>query len=311
VSSPSVATILRDHVSLSISCVDRLYLNGYVPLLQVPGHITTFCRQQLNAPIASPALFGPLLERFTNVLSTASNTSAVGGPAAAAAHLLDSVTVHTGTAFTTSSAPGASTSARHCQPALSCSPMPTNPTHPTRRTPHHPRRPELSPARETGDRLGIWRRALARLGQPCGLPTYPQTDDYALASLAVYHSKQRLSDQSDAGSAVPVLSRLNPSGCPTFILAFTMNNDVRQRSVHHNLGIRRSCVSSGFVGAEDLGGVLRGRMLCHLDDAPGRPVACTRRNKTGRANPSRVIRTPGTRECVQHLTRCNANRNAG
>ena len=65
VSSPSVATILRDHVSLSISCVDRLYLNGYVPLLQAPGHISTFCRQQLNAPITSPALFGPLLERFT------------------------------------------------------------------------------------------------------------------------------------------------------------------------------------------------------------------------------------------------------
>src|SRR5438876_2616949 len=34
VSSPSIATILRDHVSLSISCIDRLYLNGYVPLLQ-------------------------------------------------------------------------------------------------------------------------------------------------------------------------------------------------------------------------------------------------------------------------------------
>ena len=65
-SSPSVATILRDHVALSISCVDRLYLNGYVPLLQAPGQISTFCRQQLNAPIASPALFGPLLERFTN-----------------------------------------------------------------------------------------------------------------------------------------------------------------------------------------------------------------------------------------------------
>lgn len=69
VSSPSIATILRDHVSLSISCVDRLYLNGYVPLLQAPGHIATFCRQQLNAPIASPALFRPLLERFTHAVN--------------------------------------------------------------------------------------------------------------------------------------------------------------------------------------------------------------------------------------------------
>jgi hypothetical protein len=48
--------------------VDRLYLNGYVPLLQAPGHITTFCRQQLNAPIASPALFRPLLERFVHAV---------------------------------------------------------------------------------------------------------------------------------------------------------------------------------------------------------------------------------------------------
>ena len=90
----------------------------------------------------------------------------------------------------------------------------------------------------------------------------------------------------------------------------TMNNDVRQRSVPHNLGIRRSCVSSGFVGAEGLGGVLRGRMLCHLDDAAGRPVACTRRNKTWRASPSRVIRTPGILVRFQRPTRRNANRNA-
>src|SRR5438552_5638615 len=67
-SSPSIATLLREHVSLSISSIDRLYLNGYVPLLQAPGHITTFCRQQLNAPIASPALFRPLLERFTHAV---------------------------------------------------------------------------------------------------------------------------------------------------------------------------------------------------------------------------------------------------
>jgi hypothetical protein len=65
-SSPSAATILRDQVSLSISCVDRLYLNGYVPMLQAPGHVATFCRQQLQAPIPSPALFRPLLERFVH-----------------------------------------------------------------------------------------------------------------------------------------------------------------------------------------------------------------------------------------------------
>src|SRR5207248_2698379 len=54
---------------MSMSCVDRLYLNGYIPLLQAPGHIATYCRQQLNAPIASPALFRPLLERFTHAVN--------------------------------------------------------------------------------------------------------------------------------------------------------------------------------------------------------------------------------------------------
>jgi MFS family permease len=52
------------------------------------------------------------------------------------------------------------------------------------------------------------------------LPTFPQTDD-ALASLAVYHSSTSHSGQSDAGFAVPVLSRLNSTSCPTFIPAFT------------------------------------------------------------------------------------------
>jgi len=35
-------------------------------MLQAPGHVATFCRQQLNAPIPSPALFRPLLERFVH-----------------------------------------------------------------------------------------------------------------------------------------------------------------------------------------------------------------------------------------------------
>ena len=33
---PNVETLLRDHVTLQVDCVDRLYLNGYVPSLQRP-----------------------------------------------------------------------------------------------------------------------------------------------------------------------------------------------------------------------------------------------------------------------------------
>ena len=63
-SSPSLSTILRDHVTLSITSFDRLYLGGYLPSLQASGQLVTFCQQRLNAPIASPALFGPLTDRF-------------------------------------------------------------------------------------------------------------------------------------------------------------------------------------------------------------------------------------------------------
>ncbi len=62
--SPSLSTILRDHVSLSITSFDRLYLGGYLPALQTSGQLVAFCQQRLRAAIASPALFGPLTDRF-------------------------------------------------------------------------------------------------------------------------------------------------------------------------------------------------------------------------------------------------------
>ena len=34
---PNVAEIIRGHVTLEVKCVDRLYLNGYVPRLQSSG----------------------------------------------------------------------------------------------------------------------------------------------------------------------------------------------------------------------------------------------------------------------------------
>jgi hypothetical protein len=34
---PNVAEVIRDHVTLTVDGVDRLYLNAYVPRLQAPG----------------------------------------------------------------------------------------------------------------------------------------------------------------------------------------------------------------------------------------------------------------------------------
>ena len=64
----SLASIMRDQVALSVTCLDRLYLNGYVPTLQTPGQLVRFCREHLGKPIASPALFRPLHDRFVQAV---------------------------------------------------------------------------------------------------------------------------------------------------------------------------------------------------------------------------------------------------
>ena len=66
----SLASIMRDQVALSVTCLDRLYLNGYVPTLQSPGQLVRFCREHLGRPIASPALFRPLHDRFVQAVET-------------------------------------------------------------------------------------------------------------------------------------------------------------------------------------------------------------------------------------------------
>lgn len=52
--------LLRDHVTLDIECLDRLYLNGYVPHLQMGGQLVQFLHQR-GWQIPSPVL----LERLT------------------------------------------------------------------------------------------------------------------------------------------------------------------------------------------------------------------------------------------------------
>ena len=39
---PNVEGLLRDHVPLQVDCIDRLYLNGDVPLLQRPENLWWF-----------------------------------------------------------------------------------------------------------------------------------------------------------------------------------------------------------------------------------------------------------------------------
>lgn len=61
---PTVAELLDGHVSLEVDCFDRLYLNAYVPTLQTGGATARFLREHRGHPIASPALFGQMGDRF-------------------------------------------------------------------------------------------------------------------------------------------------------------------------------------------------------------------------------------------------------
>ena len=64
----SVATILRDHVTLEVESFDRLYLNVYVPTLQrVPG-VLGFFRDHRGQPIASSALMAPISAAFVTAI---------------------------------------------------------------------------------------------------------------------------------------------------------------------------------------------------------------------------------------------------
>ncbi|MBI4235946.1 MAG: hypothetical protein HY688_01145 [Chloroflexi bacterium] len=67
---PNIHSILQNHVSLTVNCLDRLYLNGYLPTLQMPGQLFRFLHDHLGYPIPSPALFRPLHDRFVKAVST-------------------------------------------------------------------------------------------------------------------------------------------------------------------------------------------------------------------------------------------------
>ena len=61
---PTIETIIHGRVTLTVDCIDRLYLNGYVPTLQAAGQLCWFLQEHLGSPIPSPALLRPLHDRF-------------------------------------------------------------------------------------------------------------------------------------------------------------------------------------------------------------------------------------------------------
>jgi hypothetical protein len=66
--TPNIAAIIRQHVSLEVRCIDRLYLHAWMPKLQTSGGLCYFLQEHLRHPIPSPALFKPLHDRFVGAV---------------------------------------------------------------------------------------------------------------------------------------------------------------------------------------------------------------------------------------------------
>lgn len=60
----NVNDLLRDHVTLTVESLDRVYLNGYIPTLQLPGQLVNFLVKHRGNKIPSPALLGQITDDF-------------------------------------------------------------------------------------------------------------------------------------------------------------------------------------------------------------------------------------------------------
>src|SRR6266849_3597962 len=60
----SVAEVLRSHVTLEVECIDRMYLNVYVPQLQREGGVVGYLRDHRGHPFASTVMVAPISRAF-------------------------------------------------------------------------------------------------------------------------------------------------------------------------------------------------------------------------------------------------------
>jgi hypothetical protein len=77
VNAVRVSELLDDHVVLDLECLDRIYLNAYVPNLQVSGQVINFMRDHLRCPIPSPAVMTKIGERFRAAVSAFAESAAI------------------------------------------------------------------------------------------------------------------------------------------------------------------------------------------------------------------------------------------
>jgi len=64
----TVADVVAEHTVFEIECIDRMYLNVYVPKLQYAAGIVGYVHQQLGLPVASTAPLGRITDAFSRAM---------------------------------------------------------------------------------------------------------------------------------------------------------------------------------------------------------------------------------------------------
>src|SRR5437763_6394347 len=65
----TVAAVLRNHVTLEVESIDRMYLNVYVPQLQRELGVVGFLRNHRGHLFASSALLAPISDAFVQAIA--------------------------------------------------------------------------------------------------------------------------------------------------------------------------------------------------------------------------------------------------
>ena len=60
----NVNDLLRDHLTLTVECLDRIYVAGYIPTLQMPGQLVNSLLRYRGNKIPSPALVWRITDAF-------------------------------------------------------------------------------------------------------------------------------------------------------------------------------------------------------------------------------------------------------
>ena len=69
--------LLDGHSVLDIECLDRIYLNAYVPVLQSSGQVVAFMTRHLGKPIPSPALMEHIGTRFRRAVESYATSNGI------------------------------------------------------------------------------------------------------------------------------------------------------------------------------------------------------------------------------------------